>query len=73
MIFIIQKNLITLDISFNKLTKVQGISKLIKLENFWINSNKIEYFEDLNELAGNPNITDVFFFIQIYLSLNPVS
>lgn len=43
-----------LDLSFNRIKKIEGLSKLKKLEKLYLSSNKITVIENLDDL---PNLT----------------
>lgn len=61
-------NLQVLDLSYNKkLDKIEGISALSKLEEFWFSSNSLVNFSELDKLSHHKNLID------IYLQGNPLS
>lgn len=71
---IMKTGLTILDISYNKVEQLTGISTLPLLEALYLNSNCIENFSDLEVLKDNPKLTTVRApLMQIALGGNPVS
>ncbi|XP_023930421.1 protein phosphatase 1 regulatory subunit 7-like [Lingula anatina] len=58
--------LTTLDLAGNRIKRLQNISHLVKLEEFWFNDNHLESWEDLNQLTPLKNLQTV------YLERNPL-
>ncbi|XP_072330952.1 protein phosphatase 1 regulatory subunit 7 isoform X2 [Scyliorhinus torazame] len=60
------KKLTTLDIATNKIKKIENISHLTELQEFWMNDNLIEHWSDLDELKNAKDLQTV------YLEGNPL-
>lgn len=56
-----------LDLSYNKISVLEGVNECKKLEELWINSNEIENFSDLDILSNNPSLK------VLYIWGNPVA
>ena len=55
-------NLIELNLSGNKIRKVENIGNtLVNLESLMLSDNKIEYFEDINEISQLPSLKKLCF------------
>ncbi|XP_034637232.1 protein phosphatase 1 regulatory subunit 7 isoform X2 [Trachemys scripta elegans] len=55
-----------LDIASNRIKKIENVSHLTELQEFWMNDNLIESWSDLDELKGAKNLETV------YLERNPL-
>ncbi|KAG7272484.1 hypothetical protein CRUP_005956 [Coryphaenoides rupestris] len=62
----IQKKLTTLDIAANRVKKIENISHLTELQEFWMNDNQIENWSDLDDLKNAKTLETV------YLERNPL-
>uniref|UniRef100_A0A672QY31 Protein phosphatase 1 regulatory subunit 7 n=1 Tax=Sinocyclocheilus grahami TaxID=75366 RepID=A0A672QY31_SINGR len=60
------KKLTTLDIAANRIKKIENISHLTELKEFWMNDNQIENWADLDELKNAKGLETV------YLERNPL-
>lgn len=58
-----------LDVSGNKITRIEGLQGLNQLEEFWANDNLIDTFQGLEEHLGPKNCPKLE---TIYLEGNPV-
>lgn len=58
------KNLKILDIAANEIEKIENVDTLNKLEELWLNDNKINTFEGLEKVSKNLET--------IYLERNPI-
>jgi protein phosphatase 1 regulatory subunit 7 len=56
-----------LDLGANEISKLDALSALVNLVEFWINDNKLESFDDLDKLAGATHLNTV------YLEGNPLA
>jgi protein phosphatase 1 regulatory subunit 7 len=56
-----------LDLNFNRLERIENVSHLMKLTDFWARQNKLSDFKDLDQLSGLPKLT------LVYLEMNPWS
>ncbi|XP_068014821.1 protein phosphatase 1 regulatory subunit 7-like [Melanerpes formicivorus] len=55
-----------LDIASNRIKRIENISHLTELQEFWMNDNLVESWSDLDELKGAKNLETV------YLERNPL-
>lgn len=55
-----------LDIASNRIKKIENISHLTELQEFWMNDNLLESWSDLDELKGARSLETV------YLERNPL-
>nr|XP_045367555.1 protein phosphatase 1 regulatory subunit 7 [Camelus bactrianus] len=55
-----------LDIASNRIKKIENVSHLTELQEFWMNDNLLESWSDLDELKGARNLETV------YLERNPL-
>ena len=56
----------TLDLAGNRIKLIQGLNRLINLEEFWFNDNLVEDWSQLNGLSGATQLATV------YLERNPI-
>lgn len=54
-----------LDMNYNRIQRIENVSHLQKLTDFWASQNKLSDFNDLEELAKLPKLT------LAYLEMNP--
>jgi Leucine-rich repeat (LRR) protein len=59
-------NLKTLDLSNNKIKRIQNLDKLQLLEEFWFNGNDLSNWEDIDKLKALPHLKC------LYLEHNPI-
>lgn len=68
----IQDQLDTIDLSHNRISRLEGLENQGQLEELWLSSNKIELFENLNYLSKLPALKTVKL-TQVYLEGCPVA